>query len=251
MRTAPVLLPAASMAAGLLAWQAATVLGHLPAVLLPGPGLVARELVADAPALLADAGTTAGEAVAAFALAVAGGVALAALMTLRPGARRALQPHLVLFQLVPKIALGPLFVTWFGLGWSSRIVFATFVSLFPVAIGALAGVQRVDASALRLLRACEASRWQVFRHLQAPAALPYVFAGAKVAATMAFTGATVGEFLSAQSGLGYAILNAGSVSGTPLIFAALAILCALGAALYGLVALVELRVRAAFGVPAA
>jgi NitT/TauT family transport system permease protein len=118
-----------------------------------------------------------------------------------------------------------------------------FVSVFPIAIGALTGFLRVDRSALHLLLACRASRWQVFRHLRAPGATGYIFAGAKVAATMAFTGATVGEFLSAQSGLGYQILNAASVSDTPLIFAALALLCLSGAALYGLVVAAEIGVR--------
>lgn len=237
----------ATAAAGLLAWQAAVTLWRIPPVLLPSPGSVVLRMAGDWPLLLRDAGVTCGEAVAAFALALASGMGVAMLMTLRPGTRRALQPHVILFQLVPKVALGPLFITWFGLGWSSRIAFALFVSVFPVAIGALTGFGRVDGSALQMLRACRASRWQVFRHLRLPDALPYIFAGAKVAATMAFTGATVGEFLSAQSGLGYAILNAASISDTPLIFAALGLLCALGAALYGAVVAVEAGVRHAMG----
>ena len=241
------MLPLATAAGAALAWQAVVSLWRIPPVLLPSPAAVAARLIDDWPLLLADAGVTCGEAVAAFSLALAAGVGVATLMTLRPGARQALQPHVVLFQLVPKVALGPLFITWFGLGWSSRIAFALFVSVFPVAIGALTGFGRVDRPTLQMLLACRASRWQVFRHLRLPGALPYIFAGAKVAATMAFTGATVGEFLSAQSGLGYAILNAASVSDTPLIFAALGLLCALGAALYGAVAAVEAGVRHVMG----
>ena len=244
-------LPLVTAGAGLLAWQAATSLWAVPAVLLPPPVLVARRLADGWPGLLADAGVTGGEALAAFVLAVVAGIGTAALMTLRPGARRALQPHLVLFQIVPKVAVGPLFITWFGLGWPSRVAFAMFVSVFPVAIGALTGFGRVDRSALHLLLACRASRWQVFRHLRLPGAAPYIFAGTRVAATMAFTGATVGEFLSAQSGLGHAILDAASVSDTPLVFAALGVLCAQGALLYGAVALVEAGVlRRLAGVPA-
>jgi NitT/TauT family transport system permease protein len=230
-------------AGGLVAWQAVVGMWRVPAVLLPSPSAVVMRLIDDWPLLLADAGVTCGEAVAAFALALALGVGVATLMTLQVGARQALQPHLVLFQLVPKVALGPLFITWFGLGWSSRIAFAMFVSVFPIAIGALTGFGRVDRPTLQMLLACNASPWQVFRHLRLPSALPYIFAGAKVAATMAFTGATVGEFLSAQSGLGYAILNAASVSDTPLIFTALGLLCVLGAALYGAVAAVEAGLR--------
>jgi len=186
--------PMATAAGALLAWQAAASLWHVPTVLLPSPVAVGSRLIEEWPHLLADASVTCGEAVAAFALALAAGVGIATLMTLRPGTRQALQPHLVLFQLVPKVALGPLFITWFGLGWSSRIAFAMFVSAFPVAIGALAGFGRVDRPSLQMLLACRASTWQIFRHLRLPGALPYIFAGAKVAATMAFTGATVGEF---------------------------------------------------------
>ncbi len=240
------LLPLVAAVFGLVIWQSGVTLAHIPPVLLPPPSQIVQGLLANGPLLFADAGTTAGEALAGFVLALVGGIAIAAVMAMRPGIRNALQPHLVLFQLVPKIALGPLFITWFGLGWSSRIAFAAFVSLFPVVIGALTGFLRVDSSALRLLQACRASEWQIFRHLRAPAALPYIFSGAKIAATMAFTGATVGEFLSAQSGLGHAILDATAVSDTPLVFAALAVLCALGAALYGLVAIAEARIRAAF-----
>ncbi len=240
------ILPLLAALLGLIVWQAGVAWAHIPPVLLPPPTQIVQRLAANFPQLLADAGTTTGEALAAFAIALVAGIALAAVMAVRPGIRQALQPHLVLFQLVPKIALGPLFITWFGLGWSSRIAFATFVSLFPVLIGALTGFLRTDASALRLLHAHRASEWQVFRHLRAPAALPYIFAGAKVAATMAFTGVTVGEFLSAQSGLGHAILDATALSDTPLVFAALAVLCALGGALYAGVAMAEARIRIAF-----
>jgi NitT/TauT family transport system permease protein len=251
VRPGDAVLPLATAIGGVLVWQAVVSLGHIPAVLLPSPGAVVARMFADWPVLLNDAGVTCGESVAAFALALAAGVGVATMMTLQPGTREALQPHVVLFQLVPKLALGPLFITWFGLGWSSRIAFAMFVSVFPIAIGALTGFGRVDRPTLQMLLACRASRWQVFRHLRLPGALPYIFAGAKVAATMAFTGATVGEFLSAQSGLGYAILNAASVSDTPLIFAALGLLCALGAVLYAAVAVVEAGVRHAMAEAAA
>lgn len=247
MRFAQAALPWVASAAGLLLWEAAVSVWAVPTVLLPGPADVARRLVAEWPGLLADTAVTTGEALAAFALALACGLASAALMAMRPGVRQALQPHLVLFQLVPKVALGPLFITWFGLGFSSRIAFAMFVSVFPVAIGALTGFLRVDRAALQMLLACRATRWQVFWHLRAPGAVSYMFAGAKVAATMAFTGATVGEFLSAQSGLGYAILNAASLSDTPLIFAGLALLCLSGAALYGLVGGAEALVHRIMG----
>lgn len=240
----------ASAFGALLLWQVVVGFWQIPAVLLPSPAAVAARLINDAPLLLSDAGVTCGESLAAFVLAMLIGIGTATLMILHPRTREAMQPHVVLFQLVPKLALGPLFITWFGIGWSSRIAFAMFVSVFPVAMGALTGFSRANRATLQMLQACRANRWQLFRHLQLPGALPSIFVGAKVAATMAFTVATVGEFLSAQSGLGYAILNAASASDTPLIFAALTWLCGLGAALYACIAALETRVRLAMGVAA-
>ena len=231
----------------LLLWQTIVSLAAVPAVLLPSPAGVLTSLRRGAPMLLDNARTTGGAAIGAFALAILSGLALASVMALSAAATRLLYPNLLLFQLLPKIALAPLFVVWLGVGLPARLAFATFVSLFPVAIGALTGLRAADPGQIRLCHALQASPWQFFLHIRIPTAMPYAFAGAKVAATLAFTGAVVAEFISSDAGLGHVVMNASSQSDTPLVFAALATLCAVGAALYGVVVLAEHQARRRWG----
>ena len=231
----------------LLAWQIVVAVAAVPAVLLPSPAGVLASLQRGAPMLLDNARVTGSAAVGAFAMAMLSGVALASIMALSSLATRLLYPNLLLFQLLPKIALGPLFVVWLGTGLPSRLAFATFVSLFPVAIGSLTGLRAADTGQLRLCQGLQASAWQVFVHIRVPTAMPYAFAGAKVAATLAFTGAVVAEFISSDAGLGHVVMNASSQSDTALVFAALAVLCAIGAALYGAVVLTERQASRRWG----
>ena len=153
---------------------------------------------------------------------------------------------MVAFQLIPKIALAPLFVIWLGIDAPSRLVFATFISFFPVAIGTLTGLLGTDPSAIRLCQSLTASKSQIFRHVQVPYALPFFFTGMKVAATLSVIGIIVGEFISSKHGLGSYILLAGSRAETAQIFAALVVLCAIGLGLYGVIVWLEWRVRKAW-----
>ena len=243
-------LPALGFGALLLAaWQLVVSAGVTPAVLLPSPGGVGHSLWRGAGMLVVNGWATAVTAVLGFALAVLAGLALAGIMALSELATRLLYPNLLLFQLLPKIALGPLFVVWLGVGLPSRLAFTTFVSLFPVAIGALTGLRAADPNQVRLCRALQASVWQIFTRIRIPTALPYIFAGAKVAATLAFTGAVVAEFISSDAGLGHVVMNASSQSDTALVFAALAVLCVLGAGLYGAVVALERQARVRWGRP--
>jgi NitT/TauT family transport system permease protein len=233
----------------LAAWQSAVRLGHVPEVILPAPDSILASLWQGAGVLPRHALATATAALGGFGIAVLGGLALAAVMALSALANSLLYPNLLLFQLLPKVALGPLFVVWMGIGVPALVCFAAMVSLFPMAIGTLAGLRAADPGQLRLCVSLGASRWQEFRHVRLPGALPYAFAGAKVAITMAITGAVVGEFISAQAGLGWLVTQAASRADTPLIFAALAVLAAMGAAFYGLVALAEAAARRRWGTP--
>jgi NitT/TauT family transport system permease protein len=231
----------------LAVWWLVASAGLTPAVLLPGPGRVAASLWRGAGMLAANGAATSTTALLGFGLAIGVGLALAALMVVSDGAARLVYPNLLLFQLLPKIALGPLFVVWLGTGLPSRLAFTAVVSLFPVAIGTLAGLRGANPNQVRLCRALGASRWQVFVRVRVPTALPHFFAGAKVAATLAFTGAVVAEFISSDAGLGHVVMNAASQSDTALVFAALAVLSALGAGLYAAVALAEARARGRWG----
>jgi NitT/TauT family transport system permease protein len=162
---------------------------------------------------------------------------------------QAFWPHILIFQLVPKVAVAPLFIIWLGMGPTSRLCFAVFLSFFPIAVSTAAGFRSVDRTVLRLCQSLTASRWQVFFRVRMPYAIPHIFAGLKVGATVAIIGVVVGEFVTAQEGLGYIIMFASSAAETALVFAAIGMLCVIGLGLYGAVALAEWFVRRWYGAP--
>lgn len=239
----PVILPVATALGVLLAWQVAVQLLHTPSVILPSPLQVAQALCSILPILLANAVPTTLDTLAAFAAASALGVGCAIVLTYSPLLRQVLYPNLIAFQLVPKVALAPLFVVWLGIGSSSHIAFAAFVSFFPIVISASVGFGSVEPSALRLCRSLTATEWQCFRMVRFPFALPAIFSGMKIAMTMATIGVIIAEFISSKAGLGYYILYAGSRMETAQVFAALFVLCAVGVTLFGAVALAEKAIR--------
>jgi NitT/TauT family transport system permease protein len=199
------------------------------------------------PTLLHHALPTTFDSLVSFFVATVLGVGLAVLITYSPLARDTLYPNLVLFQLIPKVALAPLFVVWLGISSESRVAFSAFISFFPVVISAAVGFEGTDASTLRLCRSLTASDWQSFMLVRLPFALPAIFSGMKVAITMSVIGVIIGEFISAKAGLGYYILYASSRMETSAIFAALFVLCMIGVALFGAVAFAERCVRSRFG----
>ena len=186
---------------------------------------------------------TGSEALLAFILSCVLGAATAAILSSSVLAFETFYPNLVVFQIIPKIALAPLFTFWLGIAATSRLSYSIFISFFPVALSTMTGLARTDASALLLCRALGASRWQTFFAVRVPYALPYFFSGAKVAATMSIIGIVIGEFISANEGLGYYILRAQSYGQTATIFAALVVLCALGLLLYVLPVQLERMMR--------
>jgi NitT/TauT family transport system permease protein len=231
----------------LLIWQILVTALRIPAVILPPPVEIATELWRMLPVLLRHAVPTTLDSLMAFSLATALGIGLAAAITNSPLLRDTLYPNLVLFQLIPKVALAPLFVVWLGISSESRVAFATFVSFFPVVISAAVGFSSTEASTLRLCRSLTASGWQSFVMVRFPFALPAIFSGMKIAMTMAIIGVIIGEFISAKAGLGFYILYASSRMETGVIFAALFVLCVIGVTLFGAVALAEGLVRRSYG----
>lgn len=227
----------------LSAWEVLVMLARVPQVVLPPPSAIARQIVASLPELFYQAQFTGMKSLAAFAIATVIGMAIAAGVTFSPAARDAIFPNLVMMQLVPKIALAPLFVIWLGVGAPSHVAFGVFVSFFPIVLTAATGLANTDAHAVNLCRSLVASPWQIFVSVRLPFALPYVFTGMKVAATLVFMGVIVGEFISADAGLGYFILNAGARSNTPGMFAGLVALSLLGLAFYGMIVLAERAVQ--------
>jgi NitT/TauT family transport system permease protein len=241
-----IVLPVLTAVVSLGAWQMVAEHWAISAVILPAPTDILHELAGAWADLLLQAYYTGSEALLACILSGVLGALVAALLATSTVLREMLYPNLVAFQLIPKIALAPLFVIWLGIDAPSRLVFSIFISFFPVAIGALTGLTSTNPSAVRLCRSLSASRWQIFRHVQVPYALPFFFSGMKVAATLSVIGIVVGEFISSKHGLGSTILLAGSRAETPRIFAALFVLCIVGLALYALVAWAETRVRKAW-----
>jgi NitT/TauT family transport system permease protein len=166
-------------------------------------------------------------------------MALALLVVWNKLLEQAVLPLLVLFNTLPKVALAPLFVIWLGYGIWPNIVIAVTVSFFPVVINTAAGLTNVDPDLLDLVRSLKASKWQIFRKIRFPNALPYIFAGLKLNATLSVIGAIVGEFVASDAGLGALIIAGGVTLDTPSIFASLCLIALLGLVLYAAVVAVE------------
>jgi NitT/TauT family transport system permease protein len=238
-RTLSLMLPLASAVAIAAVWQLTVQLGDIRELILPSPTAIAEKLFGTLPSLLNQAAVTGREALAAFALAVAAGFIGAAAISSSKILREIVYPAIVTLQLIPKVALAPLFVIFLGIDHEARITFAALLSFFPVLISTSVGLNNTDLSALRLCRAIGASPWRTFWSVRVPFALPHFFSGVRISSTMAVTGVVIAEFISAKEGLGFAILAAGARSQTAGAFAAIAVLCILGLALYGLVAGLE------------
>jgi NitT/TauT family transport system permease protein len=237
------ILPLLSAALLVGGWQFLVTAAQVPEVILPPPSAIARQFVLSLPELLRQARFTGVEAIEAFIIAAVFGMTVAAAASFSVAVRDALFPNLIVFQLIPKIAFAPLFVIWLGIDAPARLAVGVFLSFFPIVLSTATGLANTDANALRLCRSLGASPWQTFFRVRLPFALPYIFTGLKIAATLVFIGIVVGEFISSHAGLGYFVLNAGARSETAKVFAGLAALSLLGLGLYGLVLLAEQAAR--------
>ena len=240
-------LPLGFAALSTLAWEGLCRAARISPVLLPPPSAVWTVLSENPAILMQHAVPTAVETVVSFAVASLLGILLAVAMTFSAWVREALYPNIVMFQLIPKIALAPLFIVWLGVGSTSCIVVAIFIAFFPVVVSTATGLVSAKLEVLQLCRSLTASEWQVFRLARFPYAMPYVFAGMKVAVTMAMIGVIVGEFITAQAGLGYIIMFASSAGETATVLAAIVVLCGIGLGLFGLVALAEFAMGRWYG----
>jgi NitT/TauT family transport system permease protein len=215
----------------------------IPEVLFPSPSRVLTVLIVNASALSYHAALTTAQVVVALILSLAIGVAIATIFTLSRVINDMFAPLFVVLQIMPKIALAPLFVVWFGPGSLSHLSFAVCLSFFPVLAGARAGFEETSTEAVRLCRALRASRWQTLLYVKLPMALPQVFVGAKVSTTLCIIGVVLGEFVSAKAGIGWYIVQAAALSQTANILAALLVLSLFGLLVYGAVVAGEIVVR--------
>lgn len=223
----------------LAVWEIEAQLKLLPPFVLPAPSAIVRATVQFWGLLLNDVGITTWEIVLGFAAGSLVGLALAIGIVFSRIIEQIVYPPAIVTQIVPKLAVAPLFVIWFGVGVTPKVMITLLICLFPVLVNAVSGMRAVDPRMLELMHSINASRWQVFTKVEFPNAGPYIFAGLKVGITLAVVGAIVGEWLGSNVGLGYRILAANSSLRTDLLFAAIAALSIVGIALYGLTALAE------------
>lgn len=211
----------------LLLWWGLTEALALPRYVLPGPDDVALALVRGWRMLAHHAAVTALEIVLGLVVGVAAGVATALAIAATPLIRRVLLPVVVVTQTLPVFAIAPLLVVWLGFGLASKITMAALIIYFPVATAYAEGMARADAGLLDLARLGGAGRWQTLWLIRAPAGLPGLVAGLRIAATVAPIGAVVGEWVGASAGLGYIMLHANARLQTDTLFAALFLLALL------------------------
>lgn len=242
-----VILPVATAIGALVLWQVLVDVSGINHSIMPPPTAVWDRIVKNYGLILTHAVPTTIETLVAFGVSVPVAVVLGALMTYSKAINQALYPNLVFFQLIPKIALAPLFIVWFGIGLEARVSFSFFISFFPILIGTAAGLQAVDRDMLRLCRSFKATEWQVMLHVRFPYSLPFIFSGMKVAVTLAIIGIVVGEFIASQAGIGYLILFASSRQQTDVSLACIVVLCVIGLLLYGLVVLGEMIMEHWYG----
>ncbi len=230
-------LPIVVGTGALVAWEVLVRVLAVPEVLLPPPSRIAAvfTVAEHRETLSQNLLPTALQAISGFATALLLGVLVALAVTYSTALKEAIHPYLVAFQVIPKIALAPIFVLWFGIGFASRFIFATFVCFFPIVIALVTGLRDTHPDVIRMCRAVGASSAQILWQVRLPFATPYLFAGLKIAATMSIIGVVIGEFITSDRGLGFLILFAASRSDTPMVMAAILLLCIIGLLLFGAV----------------
>jgi NitT/TauT family transport system permease protein/putative hydroxymethylpyrimidine transport system permease protein len=236
-------IPALLIVAALLAaWQLYAASGRVDELLLPSPADVATALWEDRELLWDNFKVTAGEVLLGIVVAAVAGLACAIAIHLSPTLRRATYPLLVASQTVPIPVVASLLVVWLGFDLAPKLVIIGLVSFFPIAVTTLDALAGVDPELRRLMRTLDASRLRTFRFVEAPAALPGLFSGAKIAVAVAVIGAVFAEQSGSDAGLGRLIQQAVPQLLTARAYAAVLILSAFAIALFGLLSLVERRV---------
>lgn len=231
--------PAALIAVLIAAWWAVTEAELVAPYILPSPADTWNAAADNAAYLAQNTWVTTWETVIGFAIAAVVGVFVAVVMVYSTSVEKTVYPLILFAQVVPKIAIAPLFIVWLGFGTSPKILVAVLMAFFPIVISGLAGLRSVDPEILELTSTMGASRFRTFMKIRFPASLPQLMSGLKVAATLAVTGAVVGEFVGSNEGLGYVILQANGNVDTAMLFAALIIMSALGIVLFAIIEIAE------------
>jgi NitT/TauT family transport system permease protein len=237
--SAALVVPGLTLVGCLAIWEAAVRYFDVPVYLLPAPSLIARKLLVAYPLFLQATLHSSLAIIVGFALAVIVGIPAATLMIYSEWFRRSVYPILLTAQVLPKVALAPLFIVWFGFGLLPKVLMTFLISFFPIVIDALTGLNSVRPESLMLIRSMGGTRWQSFWKVRLPAALPSIFGGFKVAITFAVVGTIVAEFVGSDNGLGYLLVLARGNLDTVTVFAAILWLVAIGFLFYFAVELAE------------
>ena len=238
-RVSAIVYPLVSFGLLLLLWQYGVRAFGVPEYILPLPTEFLAKLWAERPLIATHTLVTAQEIVLGFLMAAGVSIPLGFLIVSVKPIERALYPLIVFFQLVPKIAIAPLFVVWFGFGLIPKVISAFMLGFFPVVVSTVMGFKSVDLDMIDLARSMKASRLATFVRISLPQALPSIFAGLKVSVTLAVVGAVVGEFVGSISGIGYVMQRSIGTFDLPTMFAALVILALLGVILFWVVDRIE------------
>jgi NitT/TauT family transport system permease protein len=238
-RVSGILSPLAIVIAVIALWEAGTRAFGVPVFLLPPPSAVVDAMIRHAPLLLKGGWITTVEIVLGFALSIVVGIPLALMIFLWPAFSRAVMPLLVSSQAMPKVAVAPLFLVWFGFGLVPKVLIAFLIAFFPVVINTAIGLAAIEPEKIHLARSMGFNALDTFFKIRLPDALPSIFGGLKISITLAVVGAVVGEFVGGDAGLGYLLMVANGSMDTQLLFAGIVCLTVLGIVLYLLVELAE------------
>jgi NitT/TauT family transport system permease protein len=223
----------------LVVWEAVTRLFGVPAFLLPPPSAIGASFVANSHLLLSHGWITTVEILIGFALSIIVGIPLALAIFLWPVFSRSILPILVSSQAMPKVAVAPLLLVWFGFGLLPKVLIAFLIAFFPIVINTAVGLASIEPEKIYLARSMGFGATATFFKIRLPNALPAIFGGLKISITLAVVGAVVGEFVGGDAGLGYLLLVANGSMDTALLFAGIVALTVLGVVLYLLVELAE------------
>ena len=222
-------------------WKAIIFIFQLPVFILPSPEIIFIEWCAliKSGLLMKHTIVTLSETFLGFTIGALFGIIPGYFIAHSREIDMTLSPYIVALQTAPKITLAPLIIMWFGFGISSKIIIAALIVFFPILLNTIVGIRSIDKNILDLMKIFKASRIQILRHIELPASLPVLFAAFKTGITLAVIGSVVGEFIGANSGLGYLTIYAAGLMNTPQVFAAILQLTLLGIILYLIIDFLE------------
>jgi NitT/TauT family transport system permease protein len=223
----------------IVAWELVIVVFNVSDYVIAKPSAIAAEFVASWPLIAEATWVSTQEILYGFMLSIAVGVVLAIIVVRFRWLDRALYPLIVLFQVVPKVALAPIFILWFGYGLTPKLWLIVVIAFFPITLNMIVGLKAFDPDLSALMDSIGAGKNQFLWKIQFPTSLPYLFAGLRIAITLCVIGAVVAEFSGASAGLGYLIQFASTQLDTPLMFAALTAISVLGLIMYYAIQVIE------------